>query len=72
MVVAIACAGFARYLFEGALRGAITVNGQRYTVLGDDAMISLRYAYNLANANGLAWNPGERVEGMTNRRLLSW
>src|SRR5690606_41446755 len=29
-------------------------------------MISMRYAYNLANGNGLVWNQGERVEGMTN------
>jgi len=32
----------------------------------DDAFISLRYARNLAEGNGLVWNPGEFVEGYTN------
>ncbi|MCD4685477.1 MAG: hypothetical protein K8S97_06040 [Anaerolineae bacterium] len=40
---------------------------QRYFVLFDDMMISMRYAKNLANGDGLVWNPGgERVEGFTN------
>lgn len=34
--------------------------------LVDDAMISVRYAENLALGNGLVFNPGERVEGYTN------
>jgi arabinofuranosyltransferase len=32
----------------------------------DDAFISFRYARNLVDGIGLAWNPGERVEGYTN------
>ena len=40
--------------------------GARHYVLFDDAMISMRYAFNLANGNGLVWNIGERVEGYTN------
>ena len=32
----------------------------------DDAFISLRYAQNLVDGNGLVYNPGERVEGYTN------
>lgn len=32
----------------------------------DDAFISLRYARNLLQGNGLVWNVGERVEGFTN------
>ena len=32
----------------------------------DDAYISYRYAANLAEGNGLVFNPGERVEGYTN------
>lgn len=41
--------------------------GKRYFVLFDDAMISMRYARNLADGYGLVWNPGgERVEGFTN------
>lgn len=41
--------------------------GTRYFVLFDDAMISMRYAKNLAEGYGLVWNPGESpVEGYTN------
>ncbi|MCK6520864.1 hypothetical protein L6R49_05410 [Myxococcota bacterium] len=32
----------------------------------DDAFISYRYAQNLAGGHGLVFNPGERVEGITN------
>lgn len=32
----------------------------------DDAFISFRYAANLVNGHGLVFNPGERVEGITN------
>ena len=32
----------------------------------DDAFISFRYVRNLLEGNGLAWNPGERVEGYSN------
>lgn len=32
----------------------------------DDAFISFRYAKNLADGHGLVFNPGERVEGITN------
>ncbi len=46
---------------------SFVIDGQRYFVLFDDAMISMRYARNLANGYGLIWNPGaERVEGYTN------
>jgi len=38
--------------------------------LGDDAMISLRYAQNLVRGHGLVWNPGERVEGYTNPLMV--
>lgn len=42
-------------------------NGTRYFVLFDDAMISMRYAKNLAEGYGLVWNPGETpVEGYSN------
>jgi len=44
----------------------IAIDDQRYFCLFDDAMISMRYAWNLAHGNGLVWNPGERVEGFTN------
>lgn len=42
------------------------MRGDRYWWLGDDAMISMRYARQFAMGNGLVWNPGERVEGYTN------
>jgi len=43
------------------------IEGQKYYVLFDDAMISMRYAKNLAGGYGPVWNPGgERVEGYTN------
>ncbi len=38
----------------------------RYYSLFDDAMISMRYAWHLANGHGLVWNPGEYVEGYSN------
>jgi hypothetical protein len=37
-----------------------------YRGLIDDAFISFRYARNLAEGQGLVFNPGERVEGYTN------
>jgi hypothetical protein len=45
---------------------SVTIGGIRYWWLGDDAMISMRYAHNLSSGHGLVWNPGERVEGYTN------
>lgn len=41
--------------------------GERYFTLWDDAMISMRYARNLAEGHGLVWNAdGERVLGISN------
>ena len=46
---------------------SFVVDGVRHFSLFDDAMISMRYARNLATGYGLVWNPlGERVEGYTN------
>lgn len=43
------------------------IDGQRYFCLFDDAMISMRYARNLADGHGLVFNPGgDRIEGYTN------
>jgi arabinofuranosyltransferase len=59
------CAALAYSLFA-AISG-FDVDGHRYYVLADDAMISMRYAQNLAHGHGLVWNPGEPpVEGYTN------
>jgi len=45
----------------------IVAEDTRYFTLFDDAMISMQYAKNLANGDGLVWNPGgERVEGFSN------
>ena len=63
-------AGTAIFLFYAALfiyRTSFVVGGERYFSLFDDAMVSMRYARNLAHGYGLVWNPGgERVEGYTN------
>ena len=46
------------------------IKGERYFTLVDDAMISMRYARNLAQGHGLVWNISEPpVEGFTN---LGW
>ncbi|MGH3104735.1 MAG: hypothetical protein ACRDN6_11640 [Gaiellaceae bacterium] len=54
-------------------RTAFRVGGERYFTLFDDAMISMRYARNLADGHGLVWNPGEQpVEGYTNFLWTLW
>lgn len=47
-------------------RHSALIDHHRYWFLGDDAMISMRYARNLAEGLGPVWNPNERVEGYTN------
>ena len=44
----------------------VAFDGRRYFALFDDAMISMRYAWNFSHGFGLVWNPGEYVEGYTN------
>jgi hypothetical protein len=44
----------------------IAIDGKRYFCLFDDAMISMRYAWNFSHGAGLVWNAGERVQGYTN------
>ena len=51
---------------------AVDTSGGRTFCLFDDAMVSLRYAWNLAHGNGLVWNPGERVEGSTSFLFTIW
>ncbi|MGZ9235349.1 MAG: hypothetical protein ACXW4E_07480, partial [Anaerolineales bacterium] len=58
--------GYIYYGFQFIQKSAIDVEGHTYYILFDDAMISMRYAYNLAHGMGLVWNPGEYVEGFTN------
>jgi len=45
---------------------SVATDGHRYFCLFDDAMISMRYAWNFAHGSGLVWNPGEYVQGYTN------
>lgn len=44
----------------------IALDGERYFGLFDDAMISMRYAWNFAHGLGLVWNTGQHVEGYSN------
>ena len=53
----------------------IAIDGQRTFCLFDDAMISMRYAWNLSHGNGLVWNAGDYVMGYTNLLMtlvMSW
>ena len=48
-------------------RTSFSIDGVRHFCLFDDAMISMRYARNLAEGQGPVWNAGgDRVEGYTN------
>src|SRR5208283_1876008 len=49
-----------------AYRSSVVIDHERYFWLDDDQMISMRYARNLAEGQGLVWNAGERVEGYSN------
>ena len=51
------------FIYQSSFVG---IDGRRYFCLIDDAMISMRYAWNLSHGLGLVWNPGEYVEGYTN------
>ncbi|CAN5390618.1 hypothetical protein BH23CHL1_BH23CHL1_14060 [soil metagenome] len=54
-------------------RSRFTVDGAVFFSLFDDAMISMRYARNLAEGNGLVWNPGQpAVEGYSNPLWTIW
>lgn len=44
----------------------IAIDGKRYFCLFDDAMISMRYAWNFSHGLGLVWNYGEHIQGYTN------
>jgi hypothetical protein len=48
---------------------SLVIDHQRYYYLDDDQMISMRYARNLVDGQGLVWNAGDHVEGYTN---LGW
>ncbi|MGH9967882.1 MAG: hypothetical protein ACREBG_08655 [Pyrinomonadaceae bacterium] len=53
-------------LLAGAL-AVLAIHAWHYMpFIADDALISLRYSKRLIEGQGLAWNPGERVEGYSN------
>jgi hypothetical protein len=66
LLFSLVVAGFFYYAYRYILASSFVIDGQRFYVLFDDAMISMRYAYNLVHGSGLVWNAGERVEGFTN------
>jgi arabinofuranosyltransferase len=65
-------AAFLAYAAAFIWRTSFVIGGERYFSLFDDAMVSMRYARNLAQGHGLVWNPGERVEGITNPLWTLW
>ena len=67
MAFAALLAGYLAYAWRFILLTTVVVDGVTYFTLFDDAMVSMRYARNLASGRGLVWNPGgERLEGFTN------
>lgn len=54
-------------IVDGLLLGVLLLQVAAYWREGvEDALISFRYAYNLAEGHGLVYNPGEHVEGISN------
>ena len=72
--LSLAIAGLALSFYTAFIaRSAFTVGGRTYFSLFDDAMVSMRYARNLAHGAGLAWNAGQHpVEGYTNLLWTVW
>jgi hypothetical protein len=66
-IITIISAGFviwgAAFIFNSSF---IAIDGRRYFCLFDDAMISMRYAWNFSHGLGLVWNQGEYVQGYSN------
>jgi len=71
MAIGAICAAFVAWSAFFVLRSSfIGMDGRRYFCLFDDAMISMRYAWQLSHGFGLTWNPGERVEGYSNLLMV--
>jgi arabinofuranosyltransferase len=62
LLIVLLAALYAVWAASFIARSAIETSAGRYFCLFDDAMVSLRYAWNLAHGGGLVWNP---VEGIT-------
>lgn len=63
MLAALYVAWAGMFIFRSSY---VAIDGMRYFGLFDDAMISMRYAWNFAHGLGLVWNAGQRVEGYSN------
>jgi arabinofuranosyltransferase len=57
----------ATFIFKSSF---VAIDGHRYFCLFDDAMISMRYAWNFSHGVGLVWNAGERVQGYSNLLMV--
>lgn len=57
---------FFLYSYSYIKSSSVVIDGARYFSLFDDAMISMKYAWNLSHGEGLVWSPGSFVEGYTN------
>jgi arabinofuranosyltransferase len=57
----------AAFIYQASI---IAIDGKRYFALFDDAMISMRYAWNFSHGAGLVWNPGEYIQGYTNLLMV--
>jgi hypothetical protein len=66
LVFLLLVAAYGLYAARFIERTSFIIDGEKFYTLFDDAMISMRYAKNLAEGHGPVWNPGERVEGFTN------
>jgi hypothetical protein len=66
ILFALLALGYVYYCYRYIIATSFFIEGKTWYVLFDDAMISMRYAYNLAHGLGPVWNAGERVEGFTN------
>lgn len=64
--LAVLLVGYVAYAGIYIWQSSFVLDGTRYFSLFDDGMTSMVYARNLADGEGLVWNPGERVEGFTN------
>jgi hypothetical protein len=51
---------------------ACVLHALHYNFVADDAFIAARYARNLAEGNGLVFQPGEAVEGFTSPLWVLW
>src|SRR3972149_1285290 len=56
LILAAMLVGYLLYAAVFIFQSSFVINGTRYFVLFDDAMISMQYARNFAHGQGLVWN----------------